>query len=109
MTQKAFWICKAKNGTHTDELLQAGTDGFPRVWQNVKRIQVLEDGGEGSRTKENNDEKEHHGILNKFEMESFMTQRSLWNLEKILRERGAFREEGQHQKRVFRLCMKNIS
>ena len=42
MVQKMFEICDAKNGTETDELLQSGTDGHPRVWQNVD-----EDSGPG--------------------------------------------------------------
>ena len=36
MVQKVFGIREAKNGTETDELLQAGADGHRRVWQNVK-------------------------------------------------------------------------
>ena len=41
MAQKVFRICEAKNGTETDELLQAGTDGYPRYGKMLKRIQVL--------------------------------------------------------------------
>ena len=36
MVQKVFGIREAKNGTETDELLQTGTDGYQRVWQNVE-------------------------------------------------------------------------
>ena len=36
MVQKVFGTCEAKNGTETDELLQAGADGHQRVWQNVE-------------------------------------------------------------------------
>ena len=31
-----FGMCEAKNGTETDELLQAGADGHQRVWQNAE-------------------------------------------------------------------------
>ena len=31
-----FGTCEAKKGTETDELLQTGTDGHQRVWQNVE-------------------------------------------------------------------------
>ena len=99
-----FGICKAKNGTTTDELLQAGTDGYPRVCQMLKGIQVLEDGGvpakeagswrnEGQKTR--NTRKEYQSLLTKFDMEGFMAQKGLWNLvrEKILRERGALPKE----------------
>ena len=36
MVQEMFWLREAKNGAETDELLQTGTDGHPRVWQNVQ-------------------------------------------------------------------------
>ena len=36
VVQKVFWMCEAKNGTETDELLQARAGGHQRVWQNVK-------------------------------------------------------------------------
>ena len=36
MVQKVFGIREAKGGTETDELLQTGTDGHQRVWQNVE-------------------------------------------------------------------------
>ena len=31
-----FGICEAKNGTETDELLQTGTGGHQRIWQNAE-------------------------------------------------------------------------
>ena len=34
MVQKVFGICEAKNGTKTNELLQTGTHGHQRIWQN---------------------------------------------------------------------------
>ena len=37
MVWKMVRIREAKNGTQTDELLQAGTDGYPRAWQNVEK------------------------------------------------------------------------
>ena len=36
MVQKVFGICEAKNGTETDDLLQTGTDGHQRIWQDVE-------------------------------------------------------------------------
>ena len=36
MVQKVFGICDVKNGTETDDLLQAGAGGHQRVWQNVE-------------------------------------------------------------------------
>ena len=36
MVPKVFGIREAKNGTETNELLQTGTDGHSRVWQNVE-------------------------------------------------------------------------
>ena len=36
MVQKVFGVREAKNGTETDELLQTGTDGIQRIWQNVE-------------------------------------------------------------------------
>ena len=44
MVQKVFGICEAKNGTETDELLQAGTKGHRRIGKMMKRIQILEEG-----------------------------------------------------------------
>ena len=32
MVQKVFGMCEAKNGTETDELLQAWTDGHQKAW-----------------------------------------------------------------------------
>ena len=64
--QKVSRICEAKNETLTDELLQAGTDGHPRVWQNVEensspgRWQAYSEGGKklkDRRTKEMNHQK----------------------------------------------------
>ena len=39
--------------------------------------------------------KEHHGLLNNFEMEGFMAQKGLWNLarENLLQDRGEWPEE----------------
>ena len=34
--RKCSGVCEAKNGSETDELLQAGADGHQRVWQNVE-------------------------------------------------------------------------
>ena len=36
MVQRVFGIREAKNGAETNELLQAGTDGCQRTWQNVE-------------------------------------------------------------------------
>ena len=72
----------------------------------LKRIQVLEDGRVPAKEARNCriegekrriTRKEYQRLLNKFEMEGFMAQRSLWNLAKehILRERGELpKEEG---------------
>ena len=50
MVQEVFGFYEAKNGTKTDELLQAGTDGYPRVCQNVdsncRRRQSTSKGGQ---------------------------------------------------------------
>ena len=37
MVQKVFGICEAKTGTETNELLQSGTDGHQRIWQNAEK------------------------------------------------------------------------
>ena len=36
MVWKVFGLREAKHGTETEELLQTGTDGHPRAWQNVE-------------------------------------------------------------------------
>ena len=81
MVQKVFGICEAKNGTETDELLQAGAVGHPRMYGNMlKRIQVLEDGrvpaAEARSWRIEGPQKitriEYQRLLNKFEMEGFM-------------------------------------
>ena len=35
---------ETENGTKIDELLQAGASGHHRTWQDVRRVQILEDG-----------------------------------------------------------------
>ena len=37
MVLKVCGICEAKNGTETNELLQTGADGYPRIWQNAEK------------------------------------------------------------------------
>ena len=81
MVQKVFGTCEAKNGTETNELLQTGTDGHPRVWQNVEensslgrrwRVPAKEARSwriEGQ--KRGITRTEYQGLLNKFEIEGF--------------------------------------
>ena len=35
--KKVFSICEAKMATETNELLQTGTDGHQRIWQNAEK------------------------------------------------------------------------
>ena len=83
MEKKVFGLCEAKNGTKTDEYLQAGTDGYPWVSKMLKIIQVLEDGRVPAkearswrieRQKRRITRKEYQRLLNKFEMEGFMAR-----------------------------------
>ena len=87
---RCFGIREAKNGTETDELLHTRTDVHQRIYGKMLRIiQTLEDGSvpakeaknwriEGQKKRVTG--KEYQRLLNKFEMESFMAQRSMWNL-----------------------------
>ena len=81
MVQKVFGIREAKNGTETSELLQTGTHGHQRIWQNDEknpnfrgwespspRGKELENRGK----KEKNQRKEYQRLLNNFEMEGLM-------------------------------------
>ena len=89
MVQKLFGICEAKNGTETDERLQAGADGHPKrmakCWM-LKRLQVLEDGGVAAKEarswriegpKRRITRKEYQTLLNKFEMEGCIAQKRI--------------------------------
>ena len=35
LVQKMFGLCETENGTHIDELPQAGATGHKRAWENV--------------------------------------------------------------------------
>ena len=72
-----FWICEAKNGTKIDELLQDGASEHKKAWQDVKTIS---DSRRRRRAKRRTTRKEYKKLRNKLEMESFMAQKSLWNL-----------------------------
>ena len=79
MVQKVFGICEAKNGTETDELLQTGTKGHQRIWQNDEK----NSNSRGRKSPSQRDEerieggkkritrKEYQRLVNKFEMEGF--------------------------------------
>ena len=82
------------------------TEEHQRIWQNAEensnsgRRQSPSQGGkklEDRRTKEKNHKKGYQMLVEKFEMEGFMAQKGVWNLdrEKVLRERGELpKEEG---------------
>ena len=59
--QKMLGLCDTENVTKIDELLQAGTDGYPRFCQNVEEKSVLEDGRIG-RSKDKKEENHKKGI-----------------------------------------------
>ena len=80
MVHKVFGLREPKNGTETTELLQAGTDGYPRVrqnaeedpslgrrWVQAKDARSWSTGGQKRRITR----KECWRLLNKFEMEGF--------------------------------------
>ena len=80
---------------------QVGTKQYGKM---LKRIQVLEEGSVPAKEARNwkiqgqerrTSRKECQRLLNKFEMEGFMAQKGLWNLdrEKMLQDRGALPEE----------------
>ena len=121
MAQKVFEIRVATNGTETNELLHTGTDGHPRVWQNVeehanfRRLLSSSRGGKNWRIeglKKRITRKVYQRLANELDMEGFAAQQGLWNFakRKIPRERGELpKEEGDVIGENTRLCMKKIS
>ena len=95
MVQRVFGICEAKNGTGTDELLQAEPSVHKRVRQDAK---TNSDSGSKKGQKRRTTRKEQHiRLWNDFEMGGFTVHKGLWNLarEKMLQDRGALpKEEG---------------
>ena len=84
MVQKVYGICEEKNGTQTGELLQTGTDGHQRIWQNAektsnsrgrKRPRPKKQRIGGLREKNKNYEKGASEACFKFEMEGLLAQK----------------------------------
>ena len=85
MVQKMLGVCVAKTGTKADKLLLAGTDGHQRIWQNGEknpntrgRESPSQRGKELDirRKKKRITRKEYRRLLNNFEMEGLMEQKS---------------------------------
>ena len=93
--------CETENGTKIFELLQAGASGHKGAWETFennsgsRRWQSSCKGGWKIAQKRRITRKEHQRLLNKFEMEGFMTQKGWWNLarNKVLQDRGALPQE----------------
>ena len=103
MVQNVFGICEAKNGTTTHELLQTGTEGYQRIWQDDEKnpdSRGMKSPSQRGKELENRVRKEKNyeievSVLNKFEMEGLVARKGLWNLakEKIMKERGELPNE----------------
>ena len=80
MVQQVFGIWEAKNGTETDELLQTGTDGDQRIWQNAEKNSNSCPAKEAQNwriewKKKRITRKEQQRLVNKFEMEDLMAKK----------------------------------
>ena len=115
MVQKVFGIRETKNGTKASELLQTGTNGHQRIWQNDgknpnsrERKSPSQRGKErenqGRKEKKRITRKEYQRLFNKFYMEGLMAQEGLWKLakEKITKERGELLDEVGDAVREYR-------
>ena len=107
VAQQVFGKCEAKSGPKLINCCKPEQVGTKEYGKMLKRIQVHEDGrvpaeearhwkieGQKRRTITR---KEYQRVLKKFEMESFVVQKGLWNLEreKMHQDRGALpKEEG---------------
>ena len=120
MMQKVFGKCEAKNGIKVSELLEIGTDGHQRIWQNDEnnlkfrgrkslswRDKELENWGK----KEKNYKKRVSETVNNFEMEGLIAPKCLWILtkEKIMQEETELSMKKMMLWENTRLCMRKTS